>query len=158
MPYSCTLAITSWVSSQVKLNEQNHNYNNYLRLRQSGGFSASTSIYLCLSVLPMVLRIRWLRPLQGSNTPPHLGWLRLVVLLEVGLERRWCIQRGVHFITGLWTFSTGTTAIGRRLCIFSTCAVWLYLHSTCLCAQICIFISQRNYLIETSPNNIRPQP
>ena len=34
------------------------------------------------------------------------------------------------------------------------CVVWSYLPSTCVCLQICIFISRRCYFIERSPHNI----
>ena len=43
------------------------------------------------------------------------------------------------------------------LCFFM-CAVWPYLQSTCMCVQVCTFISRRCYFIEMSPINILPLP
>ena len=50
------------------------------------------------------------------------------------------------------------TAIVHRLCTFYVCAAWPYLHTTCMCVQISIFISRRCYFIKTSPNNNLLQP
>ena len=49
-----------------------------------------------------------------------------------------------------------STVIDRCLYLFCMCAVWLYLQSTCVWVQICIFMSRGCYFIKTSRNNIFP--
>ena len=84
-----------------------------------------------------------------------------VGLAEVG-SISWGRIGGAYGVTstGLWAKTTNTCVLllDRHLRIFYMCAVCPYLHSTCVCVQICIFISRQCYFIETSPNDILPLP
>ena len=78
-----------------------------------------------------------------------LGWLRSAVLVVVWREHWGCATSTQQLDSGITTGTT--TAIDRCLRVFYMNAVWPYFLSTCVCMQICIFISRRCYFKETSP-------
>ena len=91
---------------------------------------------------------------QHLNRSKIIPFQNSVGLAEVKLECWWCVWRGVYVVSTWYYYYCYCS----RLCIFYMFAAWLYLHSTCMCVQICIFISRRCYFNETSPNNILLQP
>ena len=67
---------------------------------------------------------------------------------------------GAYSVTSTWpldSWASGNT-VARQLCIFYMCAVWLYLRSTCMCVQICFFISRWCYFINISINSFLTLP